>query len=475
MADQDRDQDRELTGAEALQMVRQRLGAKARDLLAASRKAVDDVQKAEGEASGKPKFSKGDRVRLKASYLRGTGQYTGREANGKWTVVPHDCEHCKSGRRVAVDQDNLDHDGPRHFAAENLEHFGKSVRKSEDLKKVTPPDVSEETAHKIKKEYPGEKSKAYATMWSIHNKLKKSADMHKAELEKTGACPECHAPVGVDEHGRVNKHPMRHAVGKAEDCAGGGKQLKIDLKPTEKAEPSLAKTAIPALGRALRLNAADKRAVASKPAPVAAPAPAQPMAKTAIPALGRTLRLNAADKRAALPAAPKPAPVPPASAPPVAKDEGLGNSDVAMAEPPPVPAAARKPPRSTSPASSPEGLPLVGHAIPPRIPGIAVAAGRGAVGKRLPPAKLPGMVPGTQKAERPKLPGLTPPPVPAAKPTSPAKADREMGSFKSVASSPTAMPHNGALKGKMPFVKSEKGLCKNCGKAEPMHKNAYCE
>ena len=40
--------------------------------------------------------------------------------------------------------------------------------------KVTPPDISEETAHKIKDEYKGDKSKAYATMWAMHNKNKKT-------------------------------------------------------------------------------------------------------------------------------------------------------------------------------------------------------------------------------------------------------------------------------------------------------------
>jgi hypothetical protein len=35
---------------------------------------------------------------------------------------------------------------------------------------VTPPGVSEELMHKLKAEYPGDKSKAYATAWSIHNK-----------------------------------------------------------------------------------------------------------------------------------------------------------------------------------------------------------------------------------------------------------------------------------------------------------------
>jgi hypothetical protein len=35
---------------------------------------------------------------------------------------------------------------------------------------VTPPGVSEELMHKLKAEYPGDKSRAYATAWSIHNK-----------------------------------------------------------------------------------------------------------------------------------------------------------------------------------------------------------------------------------------------------------------------------------------------------------------
>jgi hypothetical protein len=62
---------------------------------------------------------------------------------------------------------------------------------------VTPPDISEETAHEIKDEYPGEKDKAYATMWAIHNKKKKKgtlrevlADLHKeidAYVLKTAA------------------------------------------------------------------------------------------------------------------------------------------------------------------------------------------------------------------------------------------------------------------------------------------------
>lgn len=151
---------------------------------------------------------------------------------------------------------------------------------------------------------------------------------------------------------------------------------------------------------------------------------------------------------------------------------------MAKGGPPPIPHDAR----STGPKA--------GAAIPPRIPGLARPASRGA------PARLPGM-PGpigehkpdlvpvtppkrpaaaptmasvrvpTQKAEgaaRPKLPGLTPPKVPAAAPTSPDKANREIKGFKSIVSSPTAMPHNGKLAGKMPFVAKAEGTCPSCGK-----------
>lgn len=49
---------------------------------------------------------------------------------------------------------------------------------------VTPPGISEELAHKIKKEYPGEKDKAYATMWKIHNEKNGSMGEVFAVLDK---------------------------------------------------------------------------------------------------------------------------------------------------------------------------------------------------------------------------------------------------------------------------------------------------
>ena len=44
---------------------------------------------------------------------------------------------------------------------------------------VTPPGISEETAHEIKDEYPGEKDKAYATMWKIHNDKEKKGTLRE--------------------------------------------------------------------------------------------------------------------------------------------------------------------------------------------------------------------------------------------------------------------------------------------------------
>jgi len=45
---------------------------------------------------------------------------------------------------------------------------------------VTPPGISESLMHKLKDEYPGEKDKAYATAWSIHNKKESSQQIEAA-------------------------------------------------------------------------------------------------------------------------------------------------------------------------------------------------------------------------------------------------------------------------------------------------------
>jgi hypothetical protein len=52
---------------------------------------------------------------------------------------------------------------------------------------VTPPGISEELMHKLKKEYPGDKEKAYATAWSIHNKKESALKEISAALDKFAA------------------------------------------------------------------------------------------------------------------------------------------------------------------------------------------------------------------------------------------------------------------------------------------------
>ena len=43
----------------------------------------------------------------------------------------------------------------------------------ETLSEKAPPGFSEEEMQKLKKQYPGDEARAFATAWSIHNKNKK--------------------------------------------------------------------------------------------------------------------------------------------------------------------------------------------------------------------------------------------------------------------------------------------------------------
>jgi hypothetical protein len=76
---------------------------------------------------------------------------------------------------------------------------------------VTPPGISEKLMHKLKDEYPGDKEKAYATAWSIHNKqtaLKKAAFEFANEVAKIASAGgsggwfvDGGEPMEVDEDG----------------------------------------------------------------------------------------------------------------------------------------------------------------------------------------------------------------------------------------------------------------------------------
>ena len=78
---------------------------------------------------------------------------------------------------------------------------------------VTPPGISEGLMHKLKDEYPGDKSKAYATAWSIHNK--------KEGAEKIDAAFEAGARYAAAQ------------IAKAANAAAGGGGWFTSYKPME--------------------------------------------------------------------------------------------------------------------------------------------------------------------------------------------------------------------------------------------------
>jgi len=65
---------------------------------------------------------------------------------------------------------NADEQANRMHPEEHEMEACMSMDGSMEKEAVTPPGISEKTMHKLKEEYPGDKSKAYATAWSIHNK-----------------------------------------------------------------------------------------------------------------------------------------------------------------------------------------------------------------------------------------------------------------------------------------------------------------
>lgn len=96
-----------------------------------------------------------------------------------------------------------------------------ALAQEQAVEKKTPPDISEKTMHKLKDEYKGDKSKAYATAWSIHNK------MDKKEI-KTGTVDEKSAPGA--------KLPATSAEVKAPGSGGDikkGKKLQKDAHPMD--------------------------------------------------------------------------------------------------------------------------------------------------------------------------------------------------------------------------------------------------
>ena len=72
----------------------------------------------------KKTFKVGDRVRLRGTFLRSTGQHTGQETRKMWTVQDCSCGLCRVGRFVCTDEPSYDGESPRHIAAANLQKVG---------------------------------------------------------------------------------------------------------------------------------------------------------------------------------------------------------------------------------------------------------------------------------------------------------------------------------------------------------------
>jgi hypothetical protein len=78
---------------------------------------------------------------------------------------------------------------------------------------VTPPGISEELMHKLKNQYPGDKSKAYATAWKIHN-------------EKEGS-------KQIEAAFEAGAHYAADAIAKSANAAAGGGGWFTSYKPME--------------------------------------------------------------------------------------------------------------------------------------------------------------------------------------------------------------------------------------------------
>ena len=91
--------------------------------------------------------------------------------------------------------------------SQSLPEQNMELEASMEKEAVTPPGISEELAHKIKSQYPGEKDKAYATMWKIHNEKESALKEISAAMDKFasagygGGWFTSYKPMEVDEDG----------------------------------------------------------------------------------------------------------------------------------------------------------------------------------------------------------------------------------------------------------------------------------
>lgn len=91
------------------------------------------------------------------------------------------CNNPKTGTKYCSRACSIAHENPAlHGKLKAAAGGDKGAQKEihdelskSDLMKTTPPGVSEATMHKLKRQYKGDKAKAYATAWKIHNEMKK--------------------------------------------------------------------------------------------------------------------------------------------------------------------------------------------------------------------------------------------------------------------------------------------------------------
>lgn len=110
--------------------------------------------------------------------------------------------------------------------------IGRVLQKNEEylkglqaLEKKSPPSVSEELMHKLKREYPGQEEKAFATAWKIHKKGNgdKTEKSEGDPRTRQGTCPMCDQKVTLTSAGMISGHSKG-----GKECSGRGCDPKVE-------------------------------------------------------------------------------------------------------------------------------------------------------------------------------------------------------------------------------------------------------
>lgn len=148
----------------------------------------------------------------------------------------------------------------------------------EDLSKKTPPGISEETMHKLKREYKGDKSKAYATAWAIENKTVKKAMPSSSAAALAPKPPKVATPIAqVNQELGGFKSVVKKGEGSPASPSYGA-----NVDPADKAGMPKAGKDIPEEGSGGKVTKGKNLAKAAVPAKAAAPAGAVPQKPKAV-------------------------------------------------------------------------------------------------------------------------------------------------------------------------------------------------